>query len=85
MFKKNLGDNGFELIDILVGFDSAERQMQVRCMSGPHIISLRCQALPIMKLTNNDHLCLIDTYFESVALLVVIYRTCLFFRDWWRA
>ena len=29
MYRKRLGDHGFDVINILIGFDAAEAQMQV--------------------------------------------------------
>lgn len=31
IYRKRLGDHGFDIINILIGFDAAEAQMQVCC------------------------------------------------------
>ena len=31
VYRKRLGDHGFDVINILIGFDAAEAQMQVFC------------------------------------------------------
>ena len=31
VYRKRLGDHGFDIINILIGFDAAEAQMQVFC------------------------------------------------------
>ena len=42
MYRKRLGDHGFDVINILIGFDAAEAQMQVCGLQGicNHLILL---------------------------------------------
>ena len=44
VYRKRLGDHGFDIINILIGFDAAEAQMQV-CSSTCHCLSDKAVSL----------------------------------------
>lgn len=49
MYRKRLGDHGFDVINILIGFDAAEAQMQVcglQCMHNPLIFLFDIEVIP---------------------------------------
>ena len=49
MYRKRLGDHGFDVINILIGFDAAEAQMQVcelQCTHNPLIFLFDIEVIP---------------------------------------
>lgn len=49
VYRKRLGDHGFDVINILIGFDAAEAQMQVcglQCTYNPLIFLFDIEVIP---------------------------------------
>ena len=49
MYRKRLGDHGFDVINILIGFDAAEAQMQVcrlQCTHNHLILLFDIEVIP---------------------------------------